>query len=1057
MTISVSNNTPRVSYTVSEGATQTSFTVNFEFFADADLRVFVDNTLKTITTHYTVSGGNGSTGTVTMSVTGASGGSTVVIVRAIALERTTDFPTQGAFNISSLNTELDRIIAIHADVGDTADRGLRLQESDDAVATTLPLKDARKGTVLAFNATTGVPEAGPSISSVTTVATQSANINTLAGISANVTTVAGIQANVTTVAGIASNVTTVAGAISNINALAASDVITDMSLLATSDVIADMALLANADVISDMNTLAVTDVINDINLLATSDIVSDLNTLATSDIISDINTLATSDIVSDLNTLATSDIVSDINTLATSDIVTDLNLLATSDFVSDLNTLATTTNVNNISTVAGISSNISTVAGISSNVTTVAGIQANVTSVAGIASNVTTVANNISGVNSFAERYRVQSGVPSSDNDVGDLVFDTSANTLKVFGSSGFQNAGSSVNGTSARFTYNISGTPTAVTGADANGNTLAYDAGFIDVYLNGVKMLNGTDVTVTSGDTVTFASALANGDLVDIVAFGTFSVANIVSTGALNSGSITSGFGNIDTGSSTITTTGAISGGALSGTSLDLNGGELILDSDNDTSITSDTDDRVDIKVAGSDVVHVTSTGLGVGTNSPSARLDVTSTDSDAVFLRSSQSTTTNVYITNTNATANNTANLFFAPANNVAGSQISSIAIEDFSSSANRTADLTFSTRKDGTMSEVARFDSSGKILLGTSQQRGHMSLQIEGDGSGSTAQGSIFLRRGLSTSSIGGNVGADLGLIQFGDNDGGIYAKIEAKSDASAANNDYPGRLVFSTTADGASSPSERMRIDSSGNLLVGKTSTGDFVTGFEVQPSGAIVLYRSSGVAGLFGRTDAGEILRFSSNSATVGKITTLNGDLNIGTADTGLQFRDSNNVIRPHDVDGAANIDDSIDLGQSAVRFQDMFASGGVTTTSDQNEKQDIASLTDKELKVANKLSALFKTYRWKDRVVEKGDKARTHSGIIAQDIQSAFSAEGLDASKYGLFCSDTWWEKDKEIYDTKEEAPKDATEKTRLAVRYTELFSFIFSSIEARLTALEAK
>ena len=189
---------------------------------------------------------------------------------------------------------------------------------------------------------------------------------------------------------------------------------------------------------------------------------------------------------------------------------------------------------------------------------------------------------------------------------------------MKVYKSSGWAAAGSTVNGTSARFTYNISGTPTSVTGADANGNTLAYDAGFIDVYLNGVR-LSGADITITSGDTVTFASALADGDLVDIVAFGTFTVANIVSTGALNSGSITSGFG-IDTGSSTITTTGAISGGALSGISLDLNGGELIFDADNDTSITADTDDRVDIKVAGSDVVHVTSTGLGVGTNSPQA-----------------------------------------------------------------------------------------------------------------------------------------------------------------------------------------------------------------------------------------------------------------------------------------------------------------------------------------------------------------------------------------------------------------------------------------------------
>ena len=215
MTISVSNNTPRVSYTVAEGQTQTSFTVNFEFFADADLRVFVDNTLKTITTHYTVSGGNGSTGSINMSVTGASGGSIVVITRDIALERTTDFPTQGAFNISSLNTELDKLVAIDADVDDTIGRSIRLQDSDASASMELPLKASRVGTVMAFNATTGAVEAGPSIGSVTTVATQSANINTVAGISANVTTVAGIAANVTTVAGISSTVTTVAGVSSN--------------------------------------------------------------------------------------------------------------------------------------------------------------------------------------------------------------------------------------------------------------------------------------------------------------------------------------------------------------------------------------------------------------------------------------------------------------------------------------------------------------------------------------------------------------------------------------------------------------------------------------------------------------------------------------------------------------------------------------------------------------------------------------------------------------------------------------------------------------------------
>ncbi len=91
-----------------------------------------------------------------------------------------------------------------------------LADSDASANLKLPNLDTRKGTVLAFNATSGLPEAGPSIGSVTTVSAQSANINTVAGISANVTTVAGIQANVTTVANIDSSVTTVAGDTANI-------------------------------------------------------------------------------------------------------------------------------------------------------------------------------------------------------------------------------------------------------------------------------------------------------------------------------------------------------------------------------------------------------------------------------------------------------------------------------------------------------------------------------------------------------------------------------------------------------------------------------------------------------------------------------------------------------------------------------------------------------------------------------------------------------------------------------------------------------------------------
>jgi len=194
----------------------------------------------------------------------------------------------------------------------------------------------------------------------------------------------------------------------------------------------------------------------------------------------------------------------EIGRLGTADAISDMNTLGTADVVSDMNTLAA---VSGLSTLASNSANV------------------------------TTVANNVTGVNSFAERYRIESSAPTSSLNVGDLYFDTTANELKVYKTSGWSAAGSTVNGTSARFTYNITGTPSSVTGSDANGNTLAYDAGFADVYLNGVR-LSSSDITITSGTSVVFASALADGDVVDVVGYGTFNVAAIAGT-SITSGTI--------------------------------------------------------------------------------------------------------------------------------------------------------------------------------------------------------------------------------------------------------------------------------------------------------------------------------------------------------------------------------------------------------------------------------------------------------------------------------------------------------------------------------------
>jgi hypothetical protein len=174
-----------------------------------------------------------------------------------------------------------------------------------------------------------------------------------------------------------------------------------------------------------------------------------------------------------------------------------------------------------------------------SNINSVAGNSTNINSVAGSITNVNTVATNLASVNNFADVYRIASSAPTSSLDIGDLYFDTTSDTLKVYGASGWQSAGSSINGTSQRYHYDISGTPTSVTGADANGNTLSYDAGYVDVYVNGVRM-SQADITVTSGDTVTFTEALADGDEVDIVGYGTFAVASL-NADNLDSGTVPS------------------------------------------------------------------------------------------------------------------------------------------------------------------------------------------------------------------------------------------------------------------------------------------------------------------------------------------------------------------------------------------------------------------------------------------------------------------------------------------------------------------------------------
>ena len=224
MTIVTAKNTPRVSYTATSN--QTAFTIPFEFFSTNDIKVFNGTTLLTYnaspssTSQYKISGTAsqsdsafefGAGGTVTLGSTGASVGNIITIIRDISIERTTDFPVSGSFDITSLNTDLDKIYAKLADIDTQSDRSVKLLDTDSIASTvTLPAKATRAGKVMTF-ASDGDVE--------TTI--NSTDVTTIAGISGDVTTVSGIASNVTSVAGNATNINTVASSISSVNTVAA--------------------------------------------------------------------------------------------------------------------------------------------------------------------------------------------------------------------------------------------------------------------------------------------------------------------------------------------------------------------------------------------------------------------------------------------------------------------------------------------------------------------------------------------------------------------------------------------------------------------------------------------------------------------------------------------------------------------------------------------------------------------------------------------------------------------------------------------------------------------
>ena len=382
------------------------------------------------------------------------------------------------------------------------------------------------------------------------------------------------------------------------------------------------------------------------------------------------------------------------------------------------------------------------------------------------------------------------------------------------------------------------------------------------------------------------------------------------------------------------------------------------------------------------------------------------------------------------------------------------------------------------DGTTNERMRIDSSGNVGIGVVPS-GYLTsgyaLRLDGG-----AQTYIAFNNNTHTTQVTGGfvIGNDSGS-----------ARITQRENQP---------IIIETNN------TEQMRIDSSGNVLVGTTvltdvsSSGTGGEGAYIKPDGQVGLATSNDKSLIINRkTSNGDLVEFRKDGTTVGSIGNRDADdIFINTAGGtgslsvgGIQYYAwSSGTIYPW-------TDNARDLGAGSNRWDDVYATNGTIQTSDANEKQQIASLTDAEITAAKAISQLFKTFKWNDAVAEKGDAARTHAGVIAQDVEAAMTAAGLDAGDYAFFISSTWWETQTEVpaveaveavldedgnvvteaieaadaytrtdtYETAEEAPEGATERTRLGIRYPELLAFVgaateqrLANIETRLAALEA-
>jgi hypothetical protein len=489
---------------------------------------------------------------------------------------------------------------------------------------------------------------------------------------------------------------------------------------------------------------------------------------------------------------------------------------------------------------------------------------------------------------------------------------------------------------TRSRYYYTASGGETSISGADDNSNVLTFtDGNYVDVSLNGAALVAGSDYNTSTANTISGLAALTASDVVEVIVYGTFSVFGGNMAADLNfkdNVKINMGTGNdlqiYHDGSNSIindvgtgelqlqvagttrfntTATGVNVTGTLNITG---DGDDLIVNSSDYELVLlgnrGSTGVNVDqaylrMKAEGTNTIALDTAGnsyfnggnVGIGTTSPDANSGLT------IF----STTYPSLYLDNNSTTGGGAIRFhkqgvnqgLIASSGWILGDTSNDIGVHAGTSNA-----LRFYTNGNN---ERLRIDSSGNVGIGDSSPYEWSSVQP-----------SLNLR-GNSAS--------------FPNRSGALIFRSQAGTHMTVMDFETGNDLRWYQSSNSGSSWDERMRLDSSGNLLVGKTSSAFGTAGVESSASGGIWSTRSVFQPASFNLlSNDGPIAAFYKDSALVGTIGSRSGNLYIGSGDTTLKFEAGGDYIVPASTTGADR-DNAIDLGNTATQFKNLYLSGGV--------------------------------------------------------------------------------------------------------------------------------